>query len=46
MNEIDEVCEHARREYEREGALSTSTYMSLTNYGVDANEFLNDLEDQ
>lgn len=46
MNEIDEICAHARLEYEQLGTLSTFTFMSLTNYGVDAQEFLNDLEDQ
>ena len=44
MNEIDLALGEALVEYERTGALSTTTFMSLTNLGVDAQAYLNDLE--
>ena len=44
MNEIELLRSEAEQEWERNGVLSVSTYIALTNLGVDAEAFIADLE--
>ena len=44
INEIELARLDAEEEYDTLGTFTTSTFMSLTNLGVDAQEFLNELE--
>ena len=39
-NEIDIIIAQALTEYEQDGAVSTSTYMSMTEMGLDADEII------
>lgn len=46
MDEIEQALSEAHTEFESFGTLTTSTFMGLAALGVDAQSFLNDLEDQ
>jgi len=43
-NEIDELREHATNEWETTGVLSVSTYIDLNLAGIDAAEFIAEME--
>lgn len=42
MNELDEIINFARDEFERDGTLSCSTFSALTQYGLDAEAIMED----
>ncbi len=43
-NEIDLLLDEAREEWDRDGVLSTTTYIELNNLGVDADAVIADLD--
>lgn len=40
MNEVDIIIAQALAEYETQGVVSTATYMSMTDLGLDADEII------